>query len=250
MAKPWPYRPDFTPTAALLVYHPTYLYQHCTWIIIIITFSTTTGRSDYIKHRVYTKKALTILEKNPIKIYESSHGKNRHPCYGVFQWNIRIKSGKQRLSTISENQSFHSPLCPGLPLSNPFPQVDTHMNDQAFNPTGKLIMLQQSWGEKKQSPCESLVRLFAWPLKYLHHLHQDTAAGRAITWQKPLKQKIIWVITLMPLLFFNIRSELWKLFTVWWFCGENTNNLIKITSITLLSSVAIPEMTKIILKSC
>lgn len=133
MAKPWPYRPDFTPTAALSVFHPTYLYQHCTWIIISIKFSTTTGRSDHIKHRLYTKKALTILEKKPIKIYESSHGKNRHPCYGVFQWNIRINSGKQRLSTISEKSKFHSPLCSELPVPDPFPQVNTHMNDQAFN---------------------------------------------------------------------------------------------------------------------
>lgn len=219
MAKPWPYRPDFTPTAALSVSHPTYLYQHCTWIIISIKFSTTTGRSDHIKHRLYTKKALTILEKNPIKIYESSHGKNRHPCYGVFQWNIRINSGKQRLSTISEKSKVSIPL---FVLSYLFLTLSLewiHIWMIRHSIIGKLIMLQQSWGEKKQSSCESLVRLFAWPLKYLHHLHQDTVAGRAITWQKPLKQKIIWVITSMPLLFFR-RSELWKWFRLWWFCGE------------------------------
>lgn len=127
MAKPWPYRPDFTPTAALSVSHPTYLYQHCTWIIISIKFSTTTGRSDHIKHRLYTKKALTILEKNPIKIYESSHGKNRHPCYGVFQWNIRINSGKQRLSTISEKSKFPFPSLFWVTCSWPFPSSEyTH----------------------------------------------------------------------------------------------------------------------------
>lgn len=124
MAKPWPYRPDFTPTAALSVSHPTYLYQHCTWIIISIKFSTTTGRSDHIKHRLYTKKALTILEKNPIKIYESSHGKNRHPCYGVFQWNIRINSGKQRLSTISEKSKFPFPSLFWVTCSWPFPSSE------------------------------------------------------------------------------------------------------------------------------
>lgn len=63
MAKPWPCRPDFTPTAALSGSHPTYLYQHCTWIIISIKFSTTTGRSVYIKHRLHSKHALSILEK-------------------------------------------------------------------------------------------------------------------------------------------------------------------------------------------
>lgn len=67
MANPWPYRPDFTPTAALSVSHPTYLYQHCTWTIISIKFSTTTGRSVYIKHRLYSKDALTILKKKTKK---------------------------------------------------------------------------------------------------------------------------------------------------------------------------------------
>lgn len=159
-------------------------------------------RSVYIKHRLHSKYALTILEKNPIKIYESSHGKNSHSCSGVFQWNVRINSGKHRLSTINKN--FHSPHCPGLLVPDPFPCVDTHVNDQAFNHISKLIMLQQSEG-KKQSPFDSSVRCFAWPLKYLHD--RDTGAGRAITWQKPLKQKIniIWV-TSVPLLFFNSRS--------------------------------------------
>lgn len=204
MAKPWPCRPDFTPTAALSGSHPTYLYQHCTWIIISIKFSTTTGRSVYIKHRLHSKHALSILEKKTIKIYESSHGKNSHSCFGVFQWNIRTNSGKNRLSTINKNKNFHSHLCPGLLVPEPFPCVDIHVNDQAFNHIGKLIMLQQSEG-KKQSPFDSSVRYFAWPLRYLRD--QDTGAGRAIIWQKPLKQKInIVLVTSMPLLFFNSRS--------------------------------------------
>lgn len=154
MAKPWPYRPDFTPTAALSVSHPTYLYQYCTRIIISIKFSTTTGRKISL-HKTQAIQQVCINyfgKKNPNKIWETSHGKISHPCFGLFQWNIRINFVKQRLPTINENQSFHSPLWPGLLVPGPFPCVDTHVNDQAFNHIGKLIVLHnKAKGEKSQA---------------------------------------------------------------------------------------------------
>lgn len=149
MAKTWPYRPDFMPTAALSVSNSTYLYQSCTWIIISIKFSSTTGRPNSLHKRGYTISVpLTVLKKKKkLNFMEVHHGKNSHLFFWVFQWNIRINSNKHSLPTTDKNHNCHSLLCPGLLVPDPFPCVNTHMDDQAFNHIGKLLMLK-SWGEK------------------------------------------------------------------------------------------------------